>query len=67
MAIDPDVQVLLDALEARIASAQSVDLTDLENRVAALEIIVQTVVHPDEIIEVYQVSGTETRITYRKV
>jgi len=46
MAIDPDVQVLLDDITTRLGVLEAAvppDVTDLENRVAALEAALQGV------------------------
>jgi hypothetical protein len=66
MNIDPDVEVLLSALEARIANleAGSVgDITDLENRVSTLETQVNIPVNPNTVVQFYDDGSS---ITYKK-
>jgi hypothetical protein len=64
MAIDPDVQLLLDALEARIEALEN-QPTDpnLAARVSALEVAINLPINPHTVIQQYD---DNSEIIYEK-
>ena len=69
MAIDPDVEMFINALDSRIsalemASGASVDLSEILSRLATLESMINVPVNPDSVTQSYE---DGTTVVYNRV